>query len=338
MSTLRRMAVATIIAAGFCSLASTVDAAEKITIMVGGEDKIIYLPVLLAARLGYFSQQGLDVAVVTEPAGVNAEDEMIAGSVQGVVGFYDHTIDLQSKGTEVESLIQFSDVPGEVELVSTSPGTSEKINSLIDFQGKSLGVTGLGSSTDFLTQYLASKVGLDRDDYRLVPVDAGKTFISAMRQHLIVAGMTTDPTAVELLSTGEARVLVDLRTEAGTRDALGDIYPAACLYMPVTWVNAHRDEAGKLVKALVQALRYMHAHSAVQIVDQLPHNFYDGKKALYIAALKSFLPMFTTDGRMPAGGPQAVLRVLSEIMPAVKAADVDLSKTYTAAFVDSAAR
>jgi len=330
------MAVATVIAVGFCLLASAVDAAEKITIMVGGEDKIIYLPVLLATRLGYFTQQGLDVAVVTEPAGVNAEDEMIAGSVQGVVGFYDHTIDLQSKGTEVESLVQFSDVPGEVELVSTRQ--SEKINSPIDFQGKSLGVTGLGSSTDFLTQYLASKMGLDRDDYRLVPVDAGKTFISAMRQHLIVAGMTTDPTAVELLSTGEAKVLVDLRTEAGTRDALGDIYPAACLYMPMAWVNAHRDEAGKLVKALVQALRYMHAHSAEQIVDQLPRNYYDGKKALYVAALKSFLPMFTTDGRMPAGGPQAVLKVLSAIMPAVKAADVDLSKTYTAAFVDSAAR
>lgn len=41
---------------------------------------------------------------------------------------------------------------------------------------------------------------------------------------------------------------------------------------------------------------------------------------------------------MPAGGPQAVLKVLSAIMPAVKAADIDLSKTYTAAFVESAAK
>ncbi|WAL83165.1 ABC transporter substrate-binding protein [Pandoraea sp. XJJ-1] len=336
MSTLRRIAVTTVMMAEFCSLASVVHAAEKITIMVGGEDKIIYLPVLLATRLGYFAKQGLDVAVVTEPAGVNAENEMIAGSVQGVAGFYDHTIDLQSKGTEVESVVQFSNVPGEVELVSTTQ--QETIGSLIDFQGKSLGVTGLGSSTDFLTQYLASKVGLDRDDYRLVPVDAGKTFISAMRQHLIVAGMTTDPTAVELLSTGEAKVLVDLRTEAGTRDALGDIYPAACIYMPTAWVDAHRDETGRLVKAIVGALRYLHAHSAEQIVDLLPRNYYNGKRTLYVAAMKSFLPMFTSDGRMPAGGPQAVLKVLSAIMPAVKAADIDLSKTYTAAFVESAAK
>jgi len=108
--------------------------------------------------------------------------------------------------------------------------------------------------------------------------------------------------------------------------------------MPTAWVNAHRDEAGKLVYAFVQTLRYMHAHSAEQIVDHLPRNYYDGRKALYVAALKSFLPMFTTDGHMPAGGPQAVLRVLSAIMPAVKAADIDLSKTYTDTYVGGAAK
>ena len=70
--------------------------AGKITIMVGGYEKHIYLPAKLAESLGFFKDEGLDVELLNEPAGVDAENEMLAGAVQGVVGFYDHCVDLQS--------------------------------------------------------------------------------------------------------------------------------------------------------------------------------------------------------------------------------------------------
>lgn len=63
-------------------------------------------------------------------------------------------------------------------------------------RGKNLGVTSLGSSTDFLTQALAGK-----------------------------AGMTTDPTVAQMVNAGDAKVLVDMRTEEGTRAALGAAVP-----------------------------------------------------------------------------------------------------------------
>ncbi|WP_026349824.1 ABC transporter substrate-binding protein [Bordetella sp. FB-8] len=333
---MRRLATAAVgISLGMCLFASRVDASERVTIMVGGIDKIIYLPAVLAKR--YFEKQGLDVDVVTESAGVNAEDEMIAGGVQGVVGFYDHTIDLQAKGIEVESLVQFSDVPGEVMLVSKNAAAT--ITSPADFKGQALGVTSLGSSTDFLTEYLASQAGLDHDDYRLKAVDAGTTFINAMRENRIAAGMTTEPTASRLISSAEARVLIDMRTADGTRSALGALYPTSCLYMPSSWVNAHRREAALLVRGFVMALRYLHTHSAEQIVAMLPRSYYAGiDKALYVKALKAYLPWFSADGTMPADGPKTVLRVMSTIRPQVKKANIDLKKTYTDMFVNEAAK
>ena len=100
--------------------ATAAHAADKISIMVGGYEKQIYLPAKLAEGLGYFKDEGLDVELLNEPAGVDAENEMLAGAVQGVVGFYDHCIDLQGKGKFVESVVQFSQAPGEVELVSSN--------------------------------------------------------------------------------------------------------------------------------------------------------------------------------------------------------------------------
>ena len=66
-----------IAAAGFAATAA--QAANKISIMVGGYEKQIYLPAKLAEALGYFKEEGLNVELLNEPAGVDAENEMLAG-------------------------------------------------------------------------------------------------------------------------------------------------------------------------------------------------------------------------------------------------------------------
>jgi NitT/TauT family transport system substrate-binding protein len=92
-------------------------------------------------------------------------------------------------------------------------------------------VTGLGSSTNFLSQYLMVKSGVPLGEFSTIPVGAGTTFIAAMQQDKIQAGMTTEPTISRMLKTGEARILVDMRTVEKTKQALGGTYPAASLYM-----------------------------------------------------------------------------------------------------------
>jgi NitT/TauT family transport system substrate-binding protein len=309
-------------------------AADKITVMVGGIEKIIYLPAKLAEQLGYFKDQGLNLELLSEPAGVDAENELLAGAVEGVVGFYDHCIDLQSKGKFVESVVQLSQAPGEVELVSSK--WADKIKSAADFKGHTLGVTGLGSSTNFLTQYLAVKHGVKVGEFTSLPVGAGNTFIAAMQQDQIQAGMTTEPTISRLLKTGEAKVLIDMRTAEKTKEALGGLYPAASLYMQTAWVEKHKDETQKLANALVKSLRYISTHSAEEIADQMPKDYYAGDKALYVKALADGKAMFTADGVMPESGPPTVLAVLSEFSKNVKGKTIDLSKTYTTTFVNAA--
>ncbi|AXA42763.1 ABC transporter substrate-binding protein (plasmid) [Rhizobium leguminosarum] len=323
------VAFSTLLAAA--SLAtSAAHAADKITIMVGGYEKQIYLPAKLAESLGYFKDEGLDVELLNEAAGVDAENQLLAGAVQGVVGFYDHCVDLQAKGKFVESIVQFSQAPGEVEMVSSK---HPDIKSPADFKGKSLGVTGLGSSTNFLTLFMASKAGLKPGDVVTVPVGAGGTFIAAMQQDQIQAGMTTEPTISRMIKTGEASVLVDMRTVESTRKALGGTYPAASLYMEASWVDAHKEEAQKLANAFVKTLRYINTHSAAEIADKMPKDFYVGDKDGYIKALDDGKGMFTSDGVMPEDGPKTVLAVLSEFSKNVKGKQIDLSKTYTTEFV-----
>jgi len=309
---------------------------EKLAIMVGGINKLIYLPARLAERLGYFKAEGLDVELLSQPTGIDGEDEMLAGAVQGVVGFYDHTIDLQVRGTEVKTIVVFSQVPGEVQMVAAQ--SADSIRSMADVRGKTLGVTGLGSSTSFLTQYLAQRAGVHRTQFTLLPVGADNSFIDAMRRGRIHAGMTTEPTVTQLLKSGDAKVLVDMRNVEGTRAALGGTYPGSSLYVQTTWLDAHPFEAQKLARAFVRALRYLHTHSAEDIAAQMPQEDIGSDRALYISVLQASLPMYTADGKMPADGPPTVLKVLAGFNPAVKGRHIDLSRTFTNRFVDAVER
>lgn len=308
-------------------------AAEKITLMVGGIEKQIYLPAKLTEQLGYFKDEGLDVELLTEPAGVEAETEMLSGAVQGVVGFYDHNIDLQAKGKMTESVVQFSQAPGEVELVSSK---HPEITGMAGFKGHSVGVTGLGSSTNFLTLYLELRAGLQLSDVTSVGVGAGNTFIAALKQDEIQGGMTTEPTISRLLKTGEAKVLIDMRTLEGTRAALGGTYPAACLYMQTSWVEAHKDTTQKLANAFVKTMRFIASHSAEEIAARMPNDYMVGDRAMYVKALADGKAMFTPDGVMPADGPATVLAVLSGFSKNIKGKQIDLAKTYTTEFVAAA--
>ena len=314
-------------------VSSAATAADKVTIIIGGYEKQIYLPAKLTEALGYFKAEGLDVDLLNEASGVDAENEMLAGAVQGVVGFYDHCVDLQAKGKYVQSVVQFSQAPGEVELVSTK---HPEIKSMADLRGKSLGVTGLGSSTNFLSQYLMVKSGVPLGEFSTIPVGAGTTFIMAMQQDKIQAGMTTEPTISRMLKTGEAQILVDMRTVEKTKAALGGTYPAASLYMSSDYVAKNKPTVQKLANAFVKTLKFINTHSAAEIADKMPKDFYAGDKDGYIKALADGKAMFTPDGVMPAGGPETVLAVLGAFSKNVKGKTIDLSKTSTTEFVKNA--
>jgi NitT/TauT family transport system substrate-binding protein len=227
-------------------------------------------------------------------------------------------------------LVQINQAPGEVELVSSK---RPEIKSFADMKGKNLGVTGLGSSTNFLTQFLAVKSGVKLGEFTSVPVGSGQTFITAMQQDKIQAGMTTEPTITRLLKTSEAKVLVDLRSAESAKAALGGTYPATSLYMPTAWIKAHKETAQKLANAIVHTLRWIDAHSAAEIADKMPKDYLVGDREGYVHALADGKAMYTKDGIMPAGGPETVLAVLGGFSKNLQGKTIDLSKTYTTDFV-----
>jgi NitT/TauT family transport system substrate-binding protein len=307
----------------------------KVSIMVGGLNKQIYLPFELAERLGYYKAQGLNIALSDEPAGVDATTNMLAGKVNGVGGFYDHTIALQGLGQSAESVVSMLVTPGEVELCRSD--LKGKIKSPADWKGRNLGITDVGSSTDVLTQYLAQKNGVDPKSTHRIGVQAGATLIGAMTHKNVDCAMTTEPTVSQLLAQKQAYILLDMRSAAGTKQNLGGEYPATSLYMMTSYVDKNPQTVQKLVNAYVKTLKWINTHTAAQITDMMPADYYAGVgKAAYIKALAAEKGIYNPTGIMPPDGPPTNLKVLTTFNPAVKGKTIDIAKTYTDQFVKAA--
>jgi NitT/TauT family transport system substrate-binding protein len=305
----------------------------SLKIMVGGLNKQIYLPNMLAKQLGYFQAQNIDVTLIDEASGQDTEQQVLVGAVDAGSGAYNHTIELNAKGKFIETICQFGIAPGEAEVVSSK---TSGISSAADLKGKNLGVTELGSGTHTLTMALLGKAGISPDQVHFVPVGAGDTFLAALKQGNIVAGMTTEPTIARAIQNGDGKILISMLTPQDTRTALGGDYPFIGIFAQNDWVNGHKDVAQRLVNVYVKTLKWMKSHSAEEIADKMPSDYLKPSKDVYVAALKEQLAIFGSDCKMPSGGPETVLKVLQTYVPSFKGKSADLSKTYTNEFANKA--
>src|SRR5258708_11016290 len=249
-------AICVLSACGGSTAAPAVDnSPADVKIMVGGLNKQIYIPNKLTELLGYFKEQNLNVTLIDEGSGQASEEEVIAGNVDGGSGSFSHVLELQPKGKFMTQVVQFQIAPGEAEMVDAKK--ADTIKTAADLKGKNLGVSSLGSGTHTITLALLGRAGLTGTDAKFVAVGAGDTFIAAIQQQRIDAGMTTEPTISRLFKSGVVKGLIDLRTPTTTRAALGPVYPSIRIIILYRYLNEHTNCVQLPVTTFRQPLKWL---------------------------------------------------------------------------------
>jgi NitT/TauT family transport system substrate-binding protein len=310
-------------------------AQSKITIAVGGGACLCYLPTVLAKQLGEYDKAGLAVELVDLKGGSDALKAVLGGSADVVSGYFDHCVNLAAKKQELQSFVVYDRYPGLVLVVS--PSHNAEIKSVKDLAGKKVGVSAPGSSTDFFLKFLLKKNGVDATGVAVIGVGLGATAVAAMEQGQIDAAVMLDPAVTVLQgSHSDLQILSDTRTQKDNQAVFGGDYPGGSLYSTTAWVAAHEKEVQALTNAIVNTLKWIHSHSPEDIMAKMPAEMVGKDKALYLAALKNTIPMYSETGRMDPKGAEAVLAVFSESSPEVAKANIDVTKTYTNKYVDQA--
>jgi NitT/TauT family transport system substrate-binding protein len=304
-------------------------AGDHVRLAIGGQNQMVYLPTTLAQQLGFYAEEGLDVELQDFQGGAKALQALVGGSADVVSGFYDHTIQMAAEGRELVAFVTMLRFPGLV--LTTSPQAADTVTDITQLKGRMAGVTTAGSSSQMFLTFLLTRHGVPPESVSVTAIGSAATAIAALEHGKVDAGWMADPSFTFVQRRNpKVRVLADLRDEAGVKEAFGTTtYPGAVLYSNGEWLRSRHASAARLARAMRRTLEWMHTHSPQEIADKTPPALRGEDEALYVDALKSSMPMFSTDGLMTADGAAAVRTLLAGSMEKVRDATIDLSKTYT---------
>lgn len=293
----------------------------------------MYLPATLAQRLGYYEKEGLNVRIIDTAAGSKSLEALLGGSVEVVTGFYDHTIQMAAEGRAIQAFVLLAQYPGAVALVS--PEGRSRIQTIADLRNKNVGVTAPGSSSHFFLNYLLTKNGISPDEISVIAIGGGAARVSAVERSKVDAGILYEPGVTRLMHRApKVAILADTRTAEGVRKLFGtDTYPSSVLYTNRSWLEHNPDVARHLARAMVETLKWISVHSAEEIAAKMPREFQGDDPAIYVEALRNSMHMFSPDGILKPSGAQAVRDVLGASSPKIRAANIELSSTFTSEFL-----
>ena len=308
---------------------------KQIALAVGGKSALYYLPLTICERLGYFKEQGLDVAINDFRGGSQSLMALVGGSVDVVTGAYEHIIRMQAKGQDIRAVIELGRFPGIVVGVRKERTASYK--SAADLKGMKIGVTAPGSSTNFFVMYMMSKAGLKPTDASYIGVGIGPSVVAAITKGEIDAVVNLDPMITKLERDGDIKVVADSRTEEGTRAIFGGSKPAAVLYLKHDFIDKNPNTVQALVNAFYKTLKWINAATPEQIAATVPEEYFLGDRELYLAAVKANKPAYSITGIIPPDGMKSAADMLLAFDEELKGAKLDLARTFDARFVKRAA-
>lgn len=305
-------------------------------VAVDNKTAFCYLPLTIAERLGYFGSEGLDVQIREFADPNQSVQAVLSGAAHLYSGAYNSAISLQSRGLALQSFVLQGRAPQLV--LGVSQHTMAYYRQLRDLRGKKVGIKGLGSASHRMTRLLLAKAQLSVHEVQYISLATDEEAVAAFRTGQIDAICHTDPVMTGLEQSGALRVVADTRTVRGNAEVFGGAMPSGCLMAPSDFIGNHPRLCQAMADAMVHALKWLQTAGPSDIIKAVPERYFQGDRALYLAAFSRAREAWAPDGVMPADGPATAARVLSlfDEERATNPQGLDLERTFTNVFAHKA--
>ena len=307
---------------------------RDVKVAVGSKVGLFFLPTMLAEYLGYYKDEGLNVEIVDLGSGGKALQALVGRSVDVTGGAYDHTVQLNAKNIPLEAFVL------QARLADYAVGiVKDKIpfyKSPKDLKGKKVGISSPGAGSDMFLKLVLAKAGLKPEDVSVISVGLGSGAIAAVRRGELDAIANNDPVLTTLEESGDIRIVADARTPEGSKEYYGGTYPAGAFYAYADFIKNYPNTAQALTNAMVRTLKWLSRATPDQVMKVLPPEFAGGDPATFKKMLVKLLPTYSPDGLFPANSGQIARDALAQFNPSVRAAKIDLGKTFTNELVEKA--
>ena len=300
-------------------------AADKLTQvrMSIDEDPIV---LRLADSLGYFKQEGIEIVPVDLEKIAKydylMQEPLLKGQIDASYHWFNHTIFGARHNLPIKAVMVINDAPGMTVMVANR--VKDKIHSAADFKGKNIAEGAQYGTKSVITGYLAKKAGVAPGSFTPVMVESEgrqEAVLKGLKEGKVDVMTFQEPITSALLESNMVSTLYDLNSKESTTKVLGAAFPAQSLLMAPKYIEAHPDTVQHLVNALVRTTRFVNAHTAEEIAEKLPPDYFGNKERLAeIKLIRNTLPSYAKGDY--SFSPAAVKLVVD----AIEASDFDQSE------------
>jgi len=317
------------------AIAATVEKSD-VVVAVGGKPSLYYLPLTIAERLGYFTEEGLQVEIVDFAGGAKSLQAMMGGSADVVCGGFDHVVLMRAKGQKLKAFALQVATPALSLGIAARQAAAYR--SPKDLRGMKIGVSAPGSSTHIFVNHLLASAGLAADDVSIIGVGTGPAAAAAMQAGHLDAIANIEPTMTLLEESGTIRIVVETVSVKGATAVFGSPLPAGSLYTREEFVKSNPGTVQALTNAMVRSLKWLQKATPDEVAATVPAEYLMGDRKLYLAGLRKMRESYSKDGLYSPAAVAAQLKVLAAFEAAVREANPDPAQLYTNEFVNAALR
>lgn len=233
----------------------------------------------LARGLGLFRQAGIEVEIVNVMNYIDADfystKLLNDGTIDAEICWFHRVIFGIGNGEPARVVFLIENSPHMAILVANR--VRDQIHSAKDFRGRTIADAGGFETKHYLTDFIMARAALPPDSYTAAPAEwlsNPDELIAALKAGKVDIISSMEPLTSKLLATKLVTAVYDLTSAAGTREALGNVWPARCLYLAPQYIDAHPDRVQRLVNVFVRATRFINSHAAEEVIAQMASGYF----------------------------------------------------------------
>ena len=238
-----------------------------------------FLPAQVSVARGFFKDENLEPLLIQMRSQVTVP-ALISGEVNYTLSF-GNIIGSAMQGMPFKILAVLTDKP--LHSIVARP----EIKTIADLRGKKIGTQRIGGSDHLAAEAILQAKGLDLKDVQFVTLGGDEPVrVEMLKKGLVDAVCSVPPGPVRLAREG-------YNVLGGPKDLkIGN--PISAVALTDAQLKTHRDEAKKVLRAILRGLRFMHERreETIQIMSRWLSQTPDVARDSY----DSIMPSFSIDG------------------------------------------
>ena len=313
-----RPGAATLLAALALVALSSFAQADTLRIGKAGAEAFSFVPADIGQQTGIFKKHGLDLTLSAFGGDAKVQQAMAANGIDIGLGSGPGMAFI-AKGSPVKGVAAMADQPLIFTLVVRNDGSVKSAN---DLKGRKVGVSGVGSVTNWIITEISRQHGWGVEGITRVGLGSDANRIAALKTRSIDAAIVNIAVATKYVATGDGKVLLTFG------DLVKDFH-IHVIFATDKLIAENPSAVRGFLAGWFESVTFMRANKArtIAIAKQVMHTDDATTSAIYDAVM----PMFNDAGHFKPKALAALARSYVELKTLPQ--PPDMTKLYTEEFL-----